>query len=181
MPIRRLLLADDDDGLRSVLRDWLTRRGIEVVEASDGPTALHLARQPEVGLSILDFHMPGMNAVEILHELRRGAQNQSALPCILISAEASAAERQLAEAIGAFRFFSKPFAVDPFLECVLDAFARFTAPGFPPTDPPNRQTAFACQREHERFTTPRPRVVTEQRPWPRPRPRRFSPSVSASS
>ena len=131
MPVRRLLLADDDDGLRSVLRDWLTFRGIEVVEASDGPTALYLARQPEVGLAILDFHMPGMNAVEILRELKRSAQDQSTLPCILISAEASAAERQLAEAIGAFRFFSKPFAVDPFFECVLEAFARFGNPGTP--------------------------------------------------
>ncbi|MAE75531.1 MAG: hypothetical protein CMJ85_01525 [Planctomycetes bacterium] len=122
----KILLADDDDALRTALGEFLSRLGFGVIEAVDGPSALATALGNRIDFSILDVHMPGMTGLEILTELREArCRDAGPLPCILISAAASQSERRAALQRGAFRFLSKPFAVDSLVECVGELLRTF--------------------------------------------------------
>ncbi|PIE22263.1 MAG: hypothetical protein CSA62_13225 [Planctomycetota bacterium] len=128
MSQRRILIADDDDALRETLGEILARLGFQVLEAGDGAEALELMRTQHPELSILDLHMPRMTGIQVLEVWRRellqrnsseerGIPEQlpNALPCILVSAEASPEEQCDALGLGAFRFLEKPFSVDQIL------------------------------------------------------------------
>lgn len=124
--MQRILIADDDDGLRGALGEFLGRLGYQILEAADGCAALRLVRERDPLLSILDFHMPGMTGLEILRELRTGYEGPAErLPCILMSADATPKERDEAIAIGAYGFFPKPFDVPRLLACVDEMIRTF--------------------------------------------------------
>lgn len=66
----KILIVDDDEELRSELKDFL--EGYEVVEASNGASALKLLKNAnEIGLVILDVMMPGINGLDVLNEIKR--------------------------------------------------------------------------------------------------------------
>lgn len=121
--MQRILVADDDDGLRDALGELLARLGYQVLHAADGHDALRVVQERAPLLSILDFHMPGMTGLEILHQLR--PTRSGPLPCILVSAEATASEREEAIAVGAYGFFSKPFDIELLLACVEEVRRTF--------------------------------------------------------
>lgn len=150
MSIDQVLIADDDDALRASLGELLSRLGFQVLEAADGPSALalvrQLVRQNEMISSILDYHMPGMTALDILRSLRQERPHGS-FPCILMSAEASAFEQRQALRHGAFRFLPKPFGVDNLLACVGEMLEEFH-PG------PSGQRMIARLRSGMRPETP---------------------------
>lgn len=129
--MQRILIADDDDGLRGALGEFLGRLGYQILEAADGNAALRMVRDRDPLLSILDFHMPGMTGLEILRELRSWDSGPGAsahgtrLPCILMSAEATPDERDEAIAIGAYGFFPKPFDLPRLLSCVDEMIRTF--------------------------------------------------------
>jgi CheY-like chemotaxis protein len=66
-----ILVVDDESLIRSLLSDFLIRRGFRVRAAQNGPEALTLVEQEQPRLIILDLNMPGMNGVELLRELRK--------------------------------------------------------------------------------------------------------------
>lgn len=65
-----ILVVDDEPQIRSLLSQYLTRRGYQVRVAQDGPTALAMAEKDLPRFVILDMYMPGMNGLEVLRELR---------------------------------------------------------------------------------------------------------------
>ncbi len=65
-----ILVVDDEPQIRSMLSQFLTRRGYRVRVAPDGPTALTMAEEAMPRFVILDMYMPGMNGLELLRELR---------------------------------------------------------------------------------------------------------------
>ena len=67
----RVLVVDDDDTVREVLRRYLTRDGHEVIEAADGITGLGLVRSQHPDLVVLDLMLPGMDGLEVCREIRR--------------------------------------------------------------------------------------------------------------
>lgn len=71
-PMKRLLLVDDDDDMRTLVRDLLTESGFAVDEAQSGLQALKLLHAMETPpcLVLLDMAMPGMSGLEVLSELR---------------------------------------------------------------------------------------------------------------
>jgi DNA-binding NarL/FixJ family response regulator len=67
----RVLVADDDEDLRFVLRRLLARQGIrDVQEAADGEAALEVARSGDLDLIVLDLAMPGRSGIEVLPDLQ---------------------------------------------------------------------------------------------------------------
>ena len=112
----RILVVDDDDSIRMLLRRMLTMEGYDVDEAADGPTALAKlgARLPD--LLLLDIMMPGQDGLELLEGLRR----TSDVPVILLTAKGEEADRVLG-----FRFGADDYVVKPFSTAEL--FARITA------------------------------------------------------
>jgi CheY-like chemotaxis protein len=117
----RILVVDDEGGVRSVIRRVLETRGHTVVEAGDGRTALALQAQEPVDLVITDLFMPDVDGLEVVRELRvRGPD----VPVLVLSGGDTTGKMdllQVAEAMGAKRVLSKPFEVDELLKEVEDA------------------------------------------------------------
>ncbi|MFB1485338.1 sigma-54-dependent transcriptional regulator [Corallococcus sp. RDP092CA] len=115
----RVLVADDDAGVRYTLRGLLEDDGLEVEEAVDGEAALaRLDAEPPVDLVLSDLRMPRMDGMELL---RRVHARPRAPRVILITAHGS--ERHAVEAmkLGALDYFRKPFDVDDVLAVVRRA------------------------------------------------------------
>ena len=68
-PGKRILIVDDDPGIRRVLQLLLTKSGYQVTQASDGFEALRLWREHGGDLVITDLHMPEKNGIEMIVEL----------------------------------------------------------------------------------------------------------------
>ena len=105
----RLLLVDDEPGIRATVAANLELAGFEVVEAEDGPRALAALERGRFDLVLSDIRMPGMSGVELFQQIKK---KQLDLPVILMTA--FALENQINEAIssGVFTVLSKPFEVD---------------------------------------------------------------------
>ncbi len=114
----RVLVVDDDPGVRYTLREILVSEGLLVDEAADGAEALaRFAAQP-VPLVVTDLRMPGVDGMELL---RRLAAHSPAPRVVVITAHGS--ERQAVEAMkaGAYDYFKKPFENEELLAVVRRA------------------------------------------------------------
>ena len=78
-PERRILLVDDEPGLRRTLSDRLRKEGYGVETAVNGAIALDLARKDHYDLIILDLNLPAKDGLQVCHELRREGQNVAVL------------------------------------------------------------------------------------------------------
>ncbi|MBQ6384696.1 MAG: response regulator transcription factor [Lachnospiraceae bacterium] len=101
----RILIADDDAEIRSLLRLYLEKEGLAVAEAADGPEALKKAAGGDVDLCLLDIMMPGLDGFHVLQELRK----VSNIPVIIISAKDADPEKILGLDLGADDYMVKPF------------------------------------------------------------------------
>lgn len=100
----RILLADDDAELRSLLREFLEGEGFAVLEAADGAAALQQARKERPDVMVLDIMMPAMSGTEVLKQLRR----ESELPVIMLTARGDDLDRILGLELGADDYLPKP-------------------------------------------------------------------------
>jgi DNA-binding response OmpR family regulator len=71
----RLLVVDDDDALRVLYAEELTRAGYEVVAVESGEAAVAAAAEQPFALVILDIEMPDLSGIEVLSQLRRAEPN----------------------------------------------------------------------------------------------------------
>ena len=112
-PPTRVVVADDSGLMRRVLTHALTDAGFDVVgQAKDGDEALELCRRLRPDTMTLDLHMPGMDGIGVLRELRRpGAPS---IPVIVVSAFSPAHGARAVDALseGAFDLVAKPGAGD---------------------------------------------------------------------
>jgi len=102
-----VLIVDDDEVIRSLLRLTLPAEGYDVVEAEDGRHALQLVEDQPPALVVLDWRMPGRSGREVLAELKR-VHPQT--PVIVLTAEEPLRTEAEALALGADLFFAKPFS-----------------------------------------------------------------------
>jgi DNA-binding NtrC family response regulator len=114
----RVLVVDDDPGVRYTLREILASEGLAVEEAADGAEALARFEAQPTPLVLTDLRMPGMDGMELL---RRLAARVPAPRVVLITAHGS--ERQAVEAMkaGAYDYFRKPFETEELLAVVRRA------------------------------------------------------------
>jgi len=102
----RLLLAEDDDALRSVLARGLREAGYVLDVASRGDDALHMLRLNDYAAAVLDWRMPGMDGVEVVGSMRRMG---IASPVLMLTARDTAADRVQGLDAGADDYLVKPF------------------------------------------------------------------------
>src|SRR5438477_953392 len=110
-PMARILVIDDEQPIRELLRHVLEKEGHEVVEAQDGKDALRLAEQSPPDLVITDIMMPEQDGLEVIRALRRESPD---LKMLAISGGGLLRSRALhvANLLGAFDTLQKPFALD---------------------------------------------------------------------
>jgi two-component system, cell cycle sensor histidine kinase and response regulator CckA len=114
----RVLVADDESGIRRVIRSVLAMEGYEALDAKDGLEALELARQFPCDLLITDLIMPGMDGVELIARL---TAEQYPARYLLISGYGL----KNGEAAGV-PFLAKPFTVRQLVEAVNGLLASAT-------------------------------------------------------
>ncbi len=118
---RKILVADDDEGVRAGLVANLELEGYEVSEARDGAEAIQLIAGQAYDLIVSDVVMPSATGVEVLSNLRRQRLDT---PFILISAFVSEELVSRALSDGLFAMLYKPFAMERILDVVARALRR---------------------------------------------------------
>ncbi len=103
----RILVADDDDGLRQLLRLILSREGFEVFEAANGEQALALAVTVDPALILLDVMMPDLDGYDVCRRLKSDRRTGE-VPVVFVSAAEDVARRNAAQNLGAAACIQKP-------------------------------------------------------------------------
>ena len=107
MSPRRIMIVDDDESVRSLLRMTLPEGEYEIEEAIDGEEALTLLAGHVPDLVLLDWKMPGRHGSLVLDELKT---RHPQLPVIVLTAEVAEHHRNLAESLKVDVFLTKPFS-----------------------------------------------------------------------
>lgn len=103
----KILVVDDESRMRKLVRDFLIKKGFEVLEAADGEEAVELFfRDKEIALIILDIMMPKMDGWQVCREIRK----QSKLPIIMLTAKGDERDELLGFQLGVDEYISKPFS-----------------------------------------------------------------------
>jgi two-component system alkaline phosphatase synthesis response regulator PhoP len=102
----RILLVEDEPGLRLTLTDLLTVEGYEVATAPDGPKGLEKALGEPYDLLILDVMLPGKNGFEVCRELRQQGKDVAVL---MLTAKTQLTDRVVGLKLGADDYLTKPF------------------------------------------------------------------------
>ena len=105
-----VLVADDADASRELIRAILEGAGYGVTEAQDGAEALQCAQAEPPDLIILDIQMPRLNGYAVLRALRSNPTLQS-IPVVALTAGAMQGERQRALAAGFDLYITKPISI----------------------------------------------------------------------
>jgi len=103
----RVLVVDDDPGIRDVVSFALRGEGHQVVEEADGEGALRAARREPFDLLILDLMLPDLSGVEVCRRIR----TDSTAPIIMLTAKDGEVDRVLGLETGADDYVTKPFSV----------------------------------------------------------------------
>jgi signal transduction histidine kinase len=107
--MKTILLADDEENLRTLVRTTLDQPGYRILESADGAAALALARREQPDVVVLDWMMPNMTGIEVVSALRRDAAT-AAIPVILLTAKGQHADHAEAAASGVTAYLVKPFS-----------------------------------------------------------------------
>lgn len=109
----KLLVADDDELLRNLVKEVLEDEGFEVCTAVDGENALNIFwEQGDISLVILDIMMPNIDGMQVLREIRE----RSDIPVLMLTALGDSESELLCLRSGASDFISKPFHYEILVE-----------------------------------------------------------------
>lgn len=105
-PIPTILVVDDEERIRRLLRMYLEKEGYLIEEAEDGETALKKALERNYDLILLDVMLPGMDGVMVCERLRQ----EKATPIIMLTAKGEESNRVQGFEVGADDYVVKPFS-----------------------------------------------------------------------
>ncbi|HEY3378528.1 MAG TPA: response regulator, partial [Armatimonadota bacterium] len=101
-----ILIVDDEQSIVDLLRYNLEKGGYEVLTATNGADAVHVAHQHRPDLAVLDITMPGMDGLEVCGKLR----HELGTPVILLTARDSEIDKIVGLEVGADDYVTKPFS-----------------------------------------------------------------------
>jgi CheY-like chemotaxis protein len=105
---RTILVVDDFDDTRLLLRTWLERRGFRVVEAENGIQAINKAETESPDLIIMDMQMPQLDGLSATRRIRK-LESMNSVPIVAVSAYGADQFREQALAAGCNEYVSTPF------------------------------------------------------------------------
>jgi two-component system, OmpR family, phosphate regulon response regulator PhoB len=123
--MRTLLIVDDEEGVRSLVRMTLESENYQILEATEGAEALDLARRHRPGLVLLDVMLPGSSGIEVCRQLKSDPQTASGA-VVMLTAKAQTTDLEEAEAAGADGYFTKPFSPVALMQRVERIFGAST-------------------------------------------------------
>ncbi|MBM4440804.1 MAG: response regulator [Candidatus Rokubacteria bacterium] len=112
-----ILVVEDNDKNRKLVRDVLTFKGYEIVEAENGEDGVRLARARLPRLVLMDIQLPGIDGIEALRRLRADEATRG-IPVLAVTASAMDRDRQQIMAAGFDGYQSKPLNVKEFVAAV---------------------------------------------------------------
>jgi two-component system cell cycle response regulator DivK len=125
-----VLIVEDNEPSRMLVRDALEARGYRTAEAGTAEAGLRLAVAEPPALILMDIHLPGMNGMEALRHLRENPFTRD-IPVMAVTASAMTHDRPKILAAGFDGYQTKPVSVKEFVEAVRDLLARGRAPHAP--------------------------------------------------
>jgi two-component system, cell cycle response regulator DivK len=118
-----ILVVEDNEKNRKLVRDVLTFKGYAIVEADNGEDGVRLAQERLPKLILMDIQLPGIDGIEALRRIRANADTR-AIPIIAVTASAMDRDRQQIMAAGFDGYQSKPLNVKEFIAAVEAILAR---------------------------------------------------------
>jgi two-component system, OmpR family, phosphate regulon response regulator PhoB len=112
--LHRILVAEDEDALRTLLKYNLEKEGFEVIEASDGDQALALLAERLPDVLLVDWMMPGTSGLEVCRSVRQKPESRG-LPILMLTARGEESDRIRGLDMGADDYITKPFAITELL------------------------------------------------------------------
>ncbi len=101
-----ILIVDDEENIRNLVKAYLEREGYTVYVAQDGPGALAAFRRYHPDLLVLDVMLPGLDGLEVLQQIRR----ESDVYVLLLTAKSEETDRIVGLTVGADDYLTKPFS-----------------------------------------------------------------------
>jgi two-component system, cell cycle response regulator DivK len=118
-----ILVVEDNDKSRKLVRDVLTFKGYEIIEAETGEEGVGLAQERRPSLILMDIRLPGIDGIQALGRLRAEVATR-AIPVMAMTASVMAGDRQRVLDAGFDAFQSKPIRVKDFLAAVEQLLER---------------------------------------------------------
>ena len=123
----KILLIEDNEQNRILMRQILVRRGYDLLEAKDGLTGIEMARAHIPALILLDIQMPVMNGFMVIRELRNDAELRK-IKVIAVTSFAMKGDREKALQAGFDEYVTKPIDTRTFPELVKQVLAQEVQP-----------------------------------------------------
>lgn len=110
MAEEKVLVVDDEEHIRELIKFNLEKSGFKVICADNGIDAIKLAKEQEPQLMLLDIMLPGMDGLDVCKEIRKDS-NMSDMPIIMITAKGEEVDKIIGLELGADDYITKPFSV----------------------------------------------------------------------
>lgn len=120
--MKKIVVADDDMNIRTLLRHVLTREGYQVLEAADGREAMVLMKKSTVDLAVVDVMMPYMDGLELCEYIRETYD----IPVILLTARQQLSDKEQGYLHGTDDYVTKPFEPEELLFRIKALFRRYS-------------------------------------------------------
>ena len=118
-----ILIVEDDEKSRKLVRDLLTFKGYEIIEAETGEEGVGLAQERRPRLVLMDIRLPGIDGIQALGQLRADVATRQ-IPVMAMTASVMAGDRRRVLDAGFDDFLSKPINVKGFLAAVEQLLER---------------------------------------------------------
>jgi two-component system, cell cycle response regulator DivK len=118
-----ILIVEDNDKNRKLVRDVLTFKGYEVIESETGEEGVRLAQERCPSLVLMDIRLPGIDGVEALRRLR-AEETTRGIPVMAMTASVMSEDRQKIVGAGFDGYQSKPINVTDFVAAVAQLLER---------------------------------------------------------
>ena len=106
---KRILVVEDQDDLRGVLRDLFASSGYIVIEAADGAAGIAMAKSDRPSIILMDIQMPVINGYEATRQIKADP-NLASIPIVAVSSFAMKGDEEKARAAGCDEYVTKPYS-----------------------------------------------------------------------
>ncbi|UTY38508.1 response regulator transcription factor [Allocoprobacillus halotolerans] len=118
----KILIVDDEEHIRELIRFYLDKEGFSVVQAASGEEALEILENEYIDLAIVDIMMPVMDGFQLVEEMKE----MKDIPVIMLTAKSQSADKLRGFSLGIDDYVTKPFDPDELLARVKTILKRYS-------------------------------------------------------